>query len=723
MKRGVVLIFMLASFVLYGLERDFDKTKENRYYQSEVERKEKSGPYKGSAILGNKNICYVYSEIKENMTNENGITHMYINDFTFDYLAALYPVVISEGSLFSSIKKIKNKQEKIIANESISWMEEYFQPKTVFPIFETSAGVSRTYPFLSGGIVLATDIIGEDTVKIGHVMKFQNKAPSISKDEKLKALVFTYSNGQKVYFAYKHGNIDYGYSKKLGDIIDLTGDKNLSDKRAFLFLFETEKEAGIQGNELYIIPEMPEYSVADKIEELRKNKDNLSLAKSEWDNWMAKGKMPKFNDSNIEKYYKINLAALLGVYLNGAIPADVTGQFVTDNMPQLYPRDALMSARSFYLAGHYEEAAKILKFWDKIVHKVPGEYYARYDAYGKATPGGSGAEYDVPEWDFNGYYTTMTLWLWENDGKWHGDLVLIKKMMQFLMDNMNDKGELLEGGIVEWPGYLPATHMNNIAGLYDAAVIFEINDDSDFSKKCLIAAEKMKQGLKSTYNSIENTYMDYRNGKFAYCSSFNFGYLWGYENSAELENSNKWILKNVQQRGGGIQYFDGRDGAEGYGNDLFIFTTAAASQYQAENGSYEEYKKMIDWMMLNSNRYSSMPERIYYPEPAESSPASPLSWCNGEFANALYYGAKRGWLVSYDDEVKHSEIIKKGDVISKYITNVKDSEKLQILIKQKKYDEAAAIAEVIINTCDLSKGMGIRSAKLLRELIRDIRNK
>lgn len=87
--------------------------------------------------------------------------------------------------------------------------------------------------------------------------------------------------------------------------------------------------------------------------------------------------------------YKRNLYCVKSADLNGQLPADITGQFVTNNMPQLYPRDAMMCARVLLLTGHAEEAKQIIEFWAKpdIPMKSPGEWHARYDAHGKAVDG------------------------------------------------------------------------------------------------------------------------------------------------------------------------------------------------------------------------------------------------------------------------------------------------------------------------------------------------
>ena len=69
---------------------------------------------------------------------------------------------------------------------------------------------------------------------------------------------------------------------------------------------------------------------------------------------MNHGVLPKFPNNNPQaaaylEAYKRNLYCVKAASLNGQIPADITGQFVTNNMPQLYPRDAMMCARVLLL--------------------------------------------------------------------------------------------------------------------------------------------------------------------------------------------------------------------------------------------------------------------------------------------------------------------------------------------------------------------------------------
>ncbi|MCP4711452.1 MAG: hypothetical protein GY869_22760 [Planctomycetes bacterium] len=134
-----------------------------------------------------------------------------------------------------------------------------------------------------------------------------------------------------------------------------------------------------------------------------------------------------------------------------------------------------------------------------------------------------------------------------------------------------------------------------------------------------------------------------RDGKFAFNTSANFGYIWGYrrpEGIDRLLSTNMYYLHEMTKKEGGIQYFD----AEGYGDDLFGFTTAAATQFQAYEGDPATYDLHLNWLMDHTNIYGSMPERVHYPEQTETgvAEASPLSWCNAELVMALLAGAETG---------------------------------------------------------------------------------
>jgi GH15 family glucan-1,4-alpha-glucosidase len=347
--------------------------------------------------------------------------------------------------------------------------------------------------------------------------------------------------------------------------------------------------------------------------------------------------------------------------LNGQIPADSTGQFVTNNMPQLYPRDAMMCARVLLLTGHAREARQVIEFWanSQVPMKSPGEWYARYDAHGKPVDAGTGARFDEPEWDANGYFIYLVSKYHESQGVWLVDRALIDQLAGFLVRHIGENGLLEEGGIVEWTGYLPATNMICSAALRTAAAIARQSGAEDKARTYEEASRKIAAALPRMFDPARNTYADVRfsdkkgpNGEslpdrtgaktYLWDTTANVGAIWGYPNHHELEMSNAFYVANTMKLGGGMQYFDTPDaGLASYGHAVFFFTTAAASQYESLRGNKAAAKSYIDWMMRNANSYGLMPERIFLDE-SDSSPASPLSWCSAEFASALLLWSQNG---------------------------------------------------------------------------------
>ena len=391
-----------------------------------------------------------------------------------------------------------------------------------------------------------------------------------------------------------------------------------------------------------------------KYESFQNEQDLYRLAKQHWISWINSGKVPEFEDEQYLEYYKRNLYAAKAANLNGMIPADITGQFVTNNMPQLYPRDAMMTARVFLKTGHFEEAKQVIEFWanKEIPGKTKGEWYARYDAYGKAVDAGTGARYDEPEWDANGYFIQLLDMYHKQTGEWLVDSLQIYETADFLVNNLDKNNLLFEGGIIEWTGYLPATNMTAAAALKTASNIAKSFGNTQKSVLYKNTSKKISDNLKFMFDKNRYTYADVRftGNKNADNSSFQeiigdtlylwdtssmFGILWGYPDHKEMQSTNDFYATNTVKYNGGVQYFNApNQGLASYGNDMFFFTTAARAQYLAMNKNIDESKKHIEWMIKNSNIYGLMPERIYLNN-QDCSDASPLSWCCAEFAAAL----------------------------------------------------------------------------------------
>jgi GH15 family glucan-1,4-alpha-glucosidase len=289
--------------------------------------------------------------------------------------------------------------------------------------------------------------------------------------------------------------------------------------------------------------------------------------------------------------------------------------------------------------------------------KTPGEWYARYDAHGKAVDSGSGARFDEPEWDANGYFIYLLNRYHESQGVWLADRKLFYEVADFLVHRIGPNGLLEEGGIVEWTGFLPATNMTCAAALKTAAKMAHELGDESRAQSYAAASQKIASSLPQMFDQSRQTYADVRftgkkgpNGEslpgqpndktYLWDTSANFGVIWGYPKHREIELSNLFYAKNTVKLNGGMQYFDTTDpGLAQYGHAVFFFTTAAASQYQSLYGDPSVAKSFLDWMLHHANSYGLMPERINLD--GTVSPASPLSWCSAEFTSAVLAWSRR----------------------------------------------------------------------------------
>jgi hypothetical protein len=142
--------------------------------------------------------------------------------------------------------------------------------------------------------------------------------------------------------------------------------------------------------------------------------------------------------------------------------------------------------------------------------KTPGEWYARYDAHGKAVDAGSGARYDEPEWDSNGYFIYLLTKYHESQGVWLADRKLIYELADFLVAHIGQNGLLEEGGIVEWTGYLPATNMICSAALKSAAKLAREFGNEAKSLSYLGASQRIASSLPQMFDPSRQTYADVR---------------------------------------------------------------------------------------------------------------------------------------------------------------------------------------------------------------------
>jgi GH15 family glucan-1,4-alpha-glucosidase len=594
-----------------------------------------TGHWKGNAVLGNGKVCVVYSDDPriEAKTHRKGIQHLYFNDYTADYVSSAY-------------FQLSDHNKKILQGKNSIGLKNFFTTLTTTHF--KNDGFSRVTCFVhpNDAVVVSLKIKGftEDLNQTFHL--YLNK--DIITDRKI---VLTSLTGRKNIATASWSN------KKVLLAACLDSQASISYKDSIITFSGKIKQN--KSVEILIIPANSKKEAYEKFNSLKKLKSIFASASKYWETWINKGLIPKFPKSFKERnlytsFFKRTLYSVKSANLNGQIPADITGQFTTNNMPQLYPRDAMMCARVFLLTNHFKEAKQVINFWTKkdIPHKSKGEFFARYDAFAKAVDAGSGARYNEPEWDANGYLIQLLNEYHLKTGKWLADKNFIYSLADFLVSHIDKNGLLYEGGIVEWTGYLPSTNMTCAAALRTASTIAEDFGDSGKAKEYKNAYEKISSSLYKLYDKKINAYTDVRfhGGKakdnssisdqtadtlYLLDTSMNFGILWGYPDNIYIENSNKFFLSHNVILNGGLQYFQTEDpGLVSYGSAAFFFTTSASSEYQSMYGSKETAKEQIDWMIKNSNIYGLMPERIY-PDGSDCSEASPLSWCNAEFAAAV----------------------------------------------------------------------------------------
>ncbi len=372
-----------------------------------------------------------------------------------------------------------------------------------------------------------------------------------------------------------------------------------------------------------------------------------------------------------------NLYAARASSLGGQVPADLTGQFVTNGRPQLYPRDALMVARALHLGGHDAEAWQIVRDWLDHDREGPpltdgqpagwyGAWYARYDALGRAVDAGSGAAFDVPEWDSNAYLAVLVEQL-GSDELTASARTKVLTALDWLVAKQQADGLWEEGGIIEWTGRLPGTAMAAWAGLDAGARLADAWGDEERAMAYRAAGGRVRGGLLRVLFDLRRlTLADLRAGGLYYDTSLLFGSVWGYPVDPLVEASLGFALAETTALGGGVRYFESPPGhpASGYGQDLFHFTTAGAAQVALTLGQGPQATTLVDWMVANTNRYGLAPERVFS-DGSGAAPASPLSWCAAEVATTL-----RAWLARpakppapvVDGELDGAEYLARGAV-------------------------------------------------------------
>ncbi len=574
-------------------------------------------PWEGSALLGTGDLCAVYSDDGRSVraTGRRGVQHMYLGDYTADYVTST--AFEAGGSL--TVQRVGRDGPYATLTQAVG------------P--EGQAVKIRCAAHPSGAVIL------EARASRGPLRAVVDLTGRIQTDRTIEreALEVVAGNARA---RWANGMELLVGPREMARVV-VCGDRVVLDApgRALTVLLVPGAEASA------------------RLARLRSGPDPLEAAKTWWEAWVRRGRVPQVAEP-WSSAFRANLYAAKSATIRGMVPADNTGQFQTNGMPQLYPRDGMMTARVFLVTGHRQEAADIVRFWSRpeVPKKSPGEFFARYDARCQAVDAGSGARFDEPEWDANGYLLRL-----QEELGWPGDRETLLAVADFLAASPDGRGLLYEGGIVEWTGYLPTTQMVAVAGLRSAQSLASRLGDAARAERYKSAADRISGSLDSLFDPERGTYAALRfvahklegatsGGERSgtpvrlWDSTFYFGVLWGFPDGPQIRASDRFHQENTVALGGGVQYFEARDGGgvEAYGKDAFFFTSAAAAEYHALHGDRSRARRHLDWMRDNANSYGLMPERILL-NGSDCSEASPLSWCCAEFAAAVLLAEEPAW--------------------------------------------------------------------------------
>ena len=617
-----------------------------------------AGNWPGHAITGNGKFCAVYSE-DQRVTSKDGykgIRHFYFGDFTNDYVKSAHFELMNKSAM--------------VQKDSISpYMADFFTPAAKHfrgktQVFTTAVRASdkgllfRFHP----DVDMKNQVVAFKIVFPGKLTGNEgSRLTELAAGEKGDAYAL-WSNNVRFRIAC---TLPYRVVKQSYNSLDLLVTVNGTLPFEMMLIPENIqnrlKHPGSNKSETGAEGPFSKETTTTAVTRLKPVKVSGAWQSAEklWTDWISQGGIPYpspagEDEKTYNEFYCRNLYAAYSSILNGQVPADVTGQFLTNGMPQLYPRDAMMTARNFLQCGYPEVAASVIRFWANpdIPQKTPGEFYARYDAYGKATDAGGGARFDEPEWDASAYFIILNYEYHALKGKWLTDINNIFRCAGFIGGSRDTTGLLYEGGIVEWTGYLPATNMICAAGLKKAAEIATAEGRKELTEKYMSAYKSIEAALPKLFDPQRKLYTAHRyhgikaddnfsisekKGNLLYLWDVTsvFGILWGYPDHPMMKQTYEYLKANLHDNGG-VRYFEATDNGwlEAYGKDLFYFATAAWAKYAIMQNDKEFASKNLQWIIAQSNIYGLMPERVLS-DYSGISEASPLTWGCAEFAGAV----------------------------------------------------------------------------------------
>ena len=363
--------------------------------------------------------------------------------------------------------------------------------------------------------------------------------------------------------------------------------------------------------------------------------DPLVEAEHYWESYLQRGRPL---DRRWPALDRANQVAIKSATNNGFVPADLTGHYYADGRPCYYSRDALMVARAFLLAGHFDEARQIVTYLKARARKSTGEFFQRYDGLGAPS---EGANNNVSrQLDSLGYMLRVIDDFAHATGERLLDDAEIAGLARVVLDAGRKNGLVgPEGGVNEGvfgPAYIVSSNMFIYGGLKSAMSM--LGTSHPLQPELAVTSAAILEGIEKTFvpdMGYRYGYVDYHDDLvMAYDTPQYFGLLYGFKDTANMRATHRMLLE-LASFDGGIGY-----STQAYHHGPWSFNTAACAEYAFLIGDEKTYRDKLDWLAAHANAYGLLPEAVSADDPAACH-INPLVWACAETVSALHIEAHR----------------------------------------------------------------------------------
>ncbi len=364
--------------------------------------------------------------------------------------------------------------------------------------------------------------------------------------------------------------------------------------------------------------------------------NNKDKASHYWESYLSAG--TRATIAGFDDLERANQVAIKSAMINGFIPADLSGFYYANGLPCYYARDAMMVARAFMLAGQLDEARQVINYLLARKRKPTGEFYQRYDGYGRPAEGANNAVFH--QLDSIGYLLRVVYEFKQRSGELLVSLSDIAELARVIILAEKKHGLVgPEGGVNEGvfgPAFIVSSNMSIYGGMKAGAALLgdhPLVADIEATNKGILAGIEGAFVPDQGYCYGYVTYHDELVMK--YDTPQYFGLLYGFKDTQNMRKTHSLLLKNASFDGGGIGYSE-----QEYHHGPWTFNTAACAQYAFKTGDHETALAKLNWLKGHANLYGLMPEAFSADKP-EQCYINPLVWACAEVVAALHVTGER----------------------------------------------------------------------------------